>query len=319
MTYTVFLLPNTCYYYPRFIIQLVQSENDSAFVITLDKKHMESLCPNAYYLERSYGENGEKTVSNSKIMNKIQKKEPTLVLLDDCFWEANAELINELYKLRSEMNFKLVNVMQMHSAKYSKNIARLRDADCIFAPSWKKDLLRTCDLPDGLSFYNEDELYRIWDKKNYNEVSHNSSEPNQNPHPYSLFWASEIDSNSHQNYIRKYGNFSHVLNITIHDSINDPREKQYILSSIYKILNEKVIEKNIFDINTNIYTNVRIKWRVYDDNYVLQYFTDVGGIFGDKAVQEHTKLVLQEIHKHVNKDMFSIHITKPVTKYICMV
>ena len=79
MTYTVFLLPNTCINYPRFIIQLVQSENESAFVITLDKQNIESLCPNAYYLERSYGENGEKTVSNSKIMVEIRKREPTLV------------------------------------------------------------------------------------------------------------------------------------------------------------------------------------------------------------------------------------------------
>ena len=136
----------------------------------MDKQNIESLCPNAYYLERSYGENGEKTVSNSKIMVEIRKREPTLVLLDDCFWEANADLLNELYKLRSEMNFKLVNVMQMHSAKYSRNIARLRDADCIFAPSWKKDVLRTCNFPtNNMSFYNEDELYKISDKKNYNK------------------------------------------------------------------------------------------------------------------------------------------------------
>lgn len=297
MSYTVFLLPNTCINYPRFIIQLVQSENESAFVITLDKQHMESLCPNAYYLERSNGENGEKTVSNSTIMVEIQKKEPTLVLLDDCFWEANPDLINELYKLRSEINFKLVNVMQMHSAKYSRNIARLCDADCIFAPSWNKDILLTCDFPINImSFYNEDELYKISDKKNFNKRTQQQSEINP------IYISS---------FVRKYGNFSHVLNITIENSLNE-HQKRDIMNKIYFLLNEKEIEKNIFNIN------VRIKWRVYNENNLLRYFTDVAGIFGDRAVKEHTKLVLQDIHKFVNKDMFSIDITKPMTNQICI-
>lgn len=301
MTYTVFLLPNTCIKYPKFIIQLVQSENDSAFVITLDK-HMETMCPNAYYLERSYVENGEKTVPHSKIMEKIRKKQPTLVLLDDCFFESNAVLMNEIFKLKKEMNFKLVNVMQLHNAKHSGNIARVWDANCIFAPSWKKEESKRCISPiDNISFYDEDELfYKVQQESSSNDSLHETTPQKTESNPMYI-----------SSYLRKYGNFSHVLNITIENSLSE-HQKRDTMNKIYYLLNEKEIEKNIFN------TNVRIKWRVYNKNNLLRYFTDVAGILGDRAVKEHTKLVLQDIHKEVNKDMFSVDITKPLTNQICI-
>ena len=239
MTYTVFLLPNTCIQYPKFIIQLIESENDSAFVITLDK-YIETACPNAYYLERSYGEKGEKTVSNSKIIKKIRKKQPTLVLLDNCFWESNANLINEIFILKSQMNFKLVNVMQLHDVKYCGNIARLGNADCIFAPSWKKEYIMQCNFPDNISFYNEDELYRIGDKIIQTDIGY-----------------SKIDMDSQNKYRIRYGNFSHVLNIMIDDTICE-NDKRNIMDKIYNLLNEKIINECS---EFNEKTNLKMKWK----------------------------------------------------------
>jgi hypothetical protein len=113
-------------------------------------------------------------------------------------------------------------------------------------------------------------------------------------------------------YYNKYGNFLYVLNIELEKGIGND-EKSIILSTIYDLLNEKDIEKDILN------TNVCIKWRVYDNTDLYHYYTDAYEIFGDKAVYEHTKLLFNEIKQYINYDKLKIYITKPLTKSICII
>jgi hypothetical protein len=116
----------------------------------------------------------------------------------------------------------------------------------------------------------------------------------------------------HNKYINKYGNFSHNLNIEIDESLSED-EKNTILYNIFNLINEKNIKKQILN---NI--DISIKWRVYDNTDLLHYYTDTNGIFADRAIYEHTKLLLADIHKIKNSDKFKIYLSKPLTRSICI-
>jgi hypothetical protein len=65
---------------------------------------------------------------------------------------------------------------------------------------------------------------------------------------------------------------------------------------------------------------LRVKWTVSNKSK-LTYYTDVDGVFGDKAVYEHTKLLLNDIKIALNIDKartVSFQVTKPLTKKICI-
>ena len=119
----------------------------------------------------------------------------------------------------------------------------------------------------------------------------------------------------YKNYIELYGNFSHILNIKIDNSLSED-EKRIILFDIYDLINEKDIKKNISN------TIITIKWRVYDESDLLHYFTDSNGILLDKEVYEHTKLLLNNIKTITgakNSDKFIIILSKPLTKPVCLI
>ena len=119
----------------------------------------------------------------------------------------------------------------------------------------------------------------------------------------------------YKNYIDLYGNFSHILNIKIDNSLSED-EKRIILFDIYDLINEKEIKKNISN------TIISIKWRVYDESDLLHYFTDSNGILSDKEVYEHTKLLLNNIKTITgakNSDKFIIILSKPLTKPVCLI
>ena len=119
----------------------------------------------------------------------------------------------------------------------------------------------------------------------------------------------------YKNYIELYGNFSHILNIKIDNSLSED-EKRIILFDIYDLINEKDIKKNISN------TIISIKWRVYDESDLLHYFTDSNGILSDKEVYEHTKLLLNNIKTITgakNSDKFIIILSKPLTKPVCLI
>jgi len=109
-------------------------------------------------------------------------------------------------------------------------------------------------------------------------------------------------------YIEKYGNFSHILNIKIEKSISEEEKKQIFLD-IYDLINEKEIIKNISNIN------LCVKWRTID---YYHYFTDESCILSDKGINEHTKLLINDIKKIRNSDKFNIYVSKPLTKSICI-
>ena len=115
----------------------------------------------------------------------------------------------------------------------------------------------------------------------------------------------------YKKYIDKYGNFLYNLNIEIDESLNEG-EKNIILYDIFNLINEKYIKKHISN------TDISIKWRVCDNTDLLHYYTDASGILSDRGVYEHTKLLLNDITKIKNSDKFKVHISKPLTKSICI-
>ena len=115
----------------------------------------------------------------------------------------------------------------------------------------------------------------------------------------------------YKKYINKYGNFSHNLNIEIDERICED-EKNIILYDIFNLINEKYIKKHISN------TDISIKWRVYDNTDLLHYYTDGDGILSDKGVNEHTKLLLNDLNKIKNSDKFNIRLSKPLSKSICI-
>ena len=100
-----------------------------------------------------------------------------------------------------------------------------------------------------------------------------------------------------------YQNYSHILNITVVDE--DQAE------IIHEMINDKVISKNILSVD------IPIKWIVSNESK-LTYYTDVEGILGDKAVYEHTKILLNDIKVVLNTNNINFQVTKPLTKKICM-
>ncbi|MFY7728086.1 MAG: hypothetical protein ACOVRN_01065 [Flavobacterium sp.] len=115
----------------------------------------------------------------------------------------------------------------------------------------------------------------------------------------------------YKKYFDKYGNFSHNLNIEIDKTLSED-EKNIILYDIFDLINEKYIKKHISNMD------ISIKWRVYDNTDLLHYYTGGDGILSDKAIYEHTKLLLNDLNKIKNSDKFTVHLSKPLTKTICI-
>jgi len=89
------------------------------------------------------------------------EKKPTLVLLDNCFWDSKSYLTPELLHYKKSKKYHLVNVMQMKDAQYEPSNTKLEFADEVLAPSWKKNSLRwletNCPI-DKLRYYDETEM-----------------------------------------------------------------------------------------------------------------------------------------------------------------
>lgn len=120
-----------------------------------------------------------------------------------------------------------------------------------------------------------------------------------------------MDTTMYKKYISKYGNFSHILNIEIDNSVSED-EKNIILYDIYDLINEKDITKKISNMN------IIMKWRAYDNSNLLHYYTGGDGILGDVAIFEHTKLLLNDINKVTTGDKLKIYLSKPLTTSICI-
>ena len=106
--------------------------------------------------------------------------------------------------------------------------------------------------------------------------------------------------NLYNNYLPKTKIFSHILIITMNDELCET-EKETIIYTIYDMINDKTIEKNIEDIH------ISIKWMVLHKKDLLHYYTryENGIILGNNTILHHTKLILNDIKKIINKDKFS--------------
>lgn len=107
-------------------------------------------------------------------------------------------------------------------------------------------------------------------------------------------------------------NYSHILNIDIGSELCDD-DKNEVASIIYDMINNKVIIKKVLNMN------VPITWICSNHNDLLTYHTDVKGMLGDTAVNEHTQILLNDIRKTINIDNFNFIVRKPLTKQICLV
>ena len=81
---------------------------------------------------------------------------------------------------------------------------------------------------------------------------------------------------------------SHMLSISINPELTDAETREIALS-ICEVLNNKSIEKTMFDIP------VSLTWRIAYETDLLHYYTSDGGMLGDAVVKEHTKMVLSDI------------------------
>ena len=104
-------------------------------------------------------------------------------------------------------------------------------------------------------------------------------------------------------------NISHILTINISNTLCDDK-KNIIIDTIHDMINDKNIIKNISKID------MMINWKATNKNDLLHYSTNLGNIIGHRAVQEHTRLIFDDISKIINIDKFTFIITKPLIKKI---
>lgn len=90
--------------------------------------------------------------------------------------------------------------------------------------------------------------------------------------------------------------FSHVLHLTINDSLSETEQKA-IIDTAYNIITEFT----------------QIKWKQLD---LQHYYTDVP--FTDNEVKEHTKQLLDTVRKTIQNDKFNFMLTKPITENLCV-
>jgi len=114
-----------------------------------------------------------------------------------------------------------------------------------------------------------------------------------------------------KSYINKYGNISHIIIININENI-DEYQKNIILETIYDVINDKNIIKNL----GNNY--IEINWRVSNITDLFHYYTDVQGMYSDKCVYKCMKLLWNDIEEIIGTDKCSFLIVKPLTKEICV-
>ncbi len=90
--------------------------------------------------------------------------------------------------------------------------------------------------------------------------------------------------------------FSHVLHLTINDSLSDTDQKEIIDT-----------------VHNEIIKNLKIKWEQLDTKH---YYTDVP--FTDNEVKEYTKILLDIVIKKIPTDKFNFMLTKPITDKLCV-
>ena len=99
-------------------------------------------------------------------------------------------------------------------------------------------------------------------------------------------------------------NYSHILSIKLEGELR---------GIIYDMINNKKIEKVIRN------TRIPMRWRhVKSENGVETYYTDVEGMIGDVAVEEHTRQLIADIREIKGISKVEYELRKPLTEAVCM-
>jgi alkyl sulfatase BDS1-like metallo-beta-lactamase superfamily hydrolase len=97
--------------------------------------------------------------------------------------------------------------------------------------------------------------------------------------------------------------FHYILIININNNLSES-EKKYIISLIYDLVNNKQIVKVISN------KNIILKWRTLYENDLLHYHLLCNKLVEDDIIIQHTRMLLRDIYKFINKNNFTFDIIK---------
>jgi hypothetical protein len=109
----------------------------------------------------------------------------------------------------------------------------------------------------------------------------------------------------------KIENIDYILNVLIRETVPD-NDKDQILSTIYDAIHDKIIVKN------PRHTPIQIRWYVTSNKSLTHYYCINEGMFSDIALYEHTRMLLDDIHqrigREISRDKYDLIVTKPLTR-----
>eukprot|EP01031_Cornospumella_fuschlensis_P028259 gene28259-34125_t len=128
--------------------------------------------------------------------------------------------------------------------------------------------------------------------------------------------------NDIKNCVRNGGNVTHILKVKVS---RQPSEeiRNLIRQEIFSSLRDFPITKVVKGVN------IAITWRTSAPTAPTYYHADVGGMYGDVAVQEHTKALLKDLLNALDDRFSNIFsngttgvaflVTKPLSKKVVIV
>ena len=162
MQYNLFLIPDTSYFYPKSVINLLNNLGNYCVAITLDKEYLSNKSPNTLIFERIQPDGS--IMDNIFLIDNIRKVKPHVVLLDNCFWdhtELNSFLLDGLFLLQHEVPFLLINVVPLAVYKQngSQSIVQREKAKSIYFPKCRIGQASWADTwSSAVQFYENREL-----------------------------------------------------------------------------------------------------------------------------------------------------------------
>ena len=128
--------------------------------------------------------------------------------------------------------------------------------------------------------------------------------------------------NDIRQHVKNGGNVTHILNVKISNQ-QSAEEGARIHQMIFRAINNISIAKMVGPMN------VSITWRTSALQTSTYYHCDVGGLLGDVAVKEHTKLLLRDLLTSLDAQLNNIFtngvtgvsflVTKPLARAAVLV
>lgn len=153
--------------------------------------------------------------------------------------------------------------------------------------------------------------------------------------------------NAAKEFIRKHGNFTHVMIVQVHNAfpfedfkteeeVASANRTMDILRAIRGAIDGKPIvqdicyterEDEIYGGTATRLMQFGLQWQLGDETDLMYYFTDARGVVGDRAVQLHTEKMCNEVLDAALvaagfdsglKENATICLLKPLTQPVCM-